>query len=69
MGTPTDRELGMHRRITRRDFINGVAIPVGGALALPSWARGQGQTPAPESAADTYPPTRTGMRGSHDGSW
>lgn len=34
----SDRDLGMHRRITRRDFINGVAIPVGGALVLPRWA-------------------------------
>jgi len=69
MAKTSDRELGMHRAITRRDFINGVAIPVGGALALPSWARALEQAPAPEQAADYYPPTRTGMRGSHDGSW
>jgi hypothetical protein len=28
-----DRELGMHCPITRRDFLNGVAIGVGGTLA------------------------------------
>ena len=26
-----DRELGMHRKITRRDFLDGVAMAVGGA--------------------------------------
>jgi hypothetical protein len=26
-----DRELGMHRKITRRDFINGVAATAGAA--------------------------------------
>ena len=28
----SDRDLGMHRRITRRDFINGVAIPPGNTM-------------------------------------
>ena len=28
----------MHRRITRRDFLNGVALAVGGAVILPNWA-------------------------------
>ena len=27
-----DRELGMHRDITRRDFLNGMAIAAGGAI-------------------------------------
>lgn len=65
-----DRELGMHRDITRRDFLNGIAMGVGGTLASP-WLGGllAAQTPAP-SAQDRpgyYPPTRTGMRGSHPG--
>ena len=30
-----DRELGLGRRITRRDFVQGVAVPVGGSLVLP----------------------------------
>ena len=59
----------MSREVTRRDFINGVAIPVGGALVLPRWANALGQTPAPEQEPNYYPPTETGMRGSHDGSW
>jgi spermidine dehydrogenase len=64
-----DRSLGMDRRITRRDFINGVAIPVGGAMVLPRWAAALDQEFAPEQAADYYPPLRTGMRGSHEGSF
>jgi len=59
--------------ITRRDFLNGVAIGVGGVL-LSSYS---GQIAAdlsasaapnglvgPEEFADYYPPTLTGMRGS-----
>ncbi len=69
MSNSSDRDLGMHRGITRRDFINGVALPVGGALVLPRAARASGQAPPPEHAADYYPPTETGLRGSHDGSW
>ena len=32
--TNRDRELGMDRTITRRDFLNGVALTVGGAAGL-----------------------------------
>jgi spermidine dehydrogenase len=53
----------MPDRMTRRDFLNGVAIGVGGAWTLPRWA----ETLLQDSA--TYPPARTGMRGSHDGSF
>ncbi len=31
-GEKEDRELGMNREITRRDFLNGVAIGAGSAL-------------------------------------
>jgi spermidine dehydrogenase len=61
-----DRELGMDRAISRRDFLDGVAMAVG-ATALGPWAAGGGslgaQTPAP------YPPALTGLRGSHPGSF
>jgi spermidine dehydrogenase len=66
-----DRELGMHRAIHRRDFVNGAAVALGASL-LPKWswalaldAQAAGQPPATEA----YPPRRTGMRGSHDGSF
>jgi spermidine dehydrogenase len=69
------RELGMGREITRRDFLNGVAIGVGGtfvgggigtetllaAAALDEFA--------PEKAPGYYPPARMGIRGNHDGTF
>lgn len=62
-----DRSLGMGRKITRRDFVNGVSVATAGALLLPEWA--QAQESAPEQAPDYYPPARTGMRGDHPGSF
>jgi spermidine dehydrogenase len=69
-----DRELGMQREITRRDFLNGVSFTVGASLLAtnPLWleAFGVPQSPfAPEKDPSYYPPAKTGMRGSHDGSW
>ena len=32
--TYSDKELGMGRRITRRDFMNGVAMSIGAAACL-----------------------------------
>jgi spermidine dehydrogenase len=60
--TPRDKELGMSRDITRRDFLNGVALTVGAAI-LPS------PLFAASDKADDYPPARTGLRGSHVGSF
>jgi spermidine dehydrogenase len=62
--TPTDRALGMHRAITRRDFVHDVGI-AGLGLALPSSGLAQ-----PEGGSGTYyPPTLTGLRGAHPGSF
>ena len=68
-----DRELGMHRKITRRDFLDGVAVTAGAAL-MPSvlFAAGLGAGQAavgPENSPGYYPPALTGMRGSHPGSF
>ena len=67
-----DRELGMHRNITRRDFLNGIAFGVGGTLASP-WLGGllsaQMAAPSAQDRPGYYPPTRTGMRGSHPGAF
>src|SRR2546430_9855931 len=70
-----EKDLGMGREITRRDFLNGVAIGVGGTLI----GGGLGTEPliaaaaldefAPEKAPDYYPPARQGMRGNHDGTF
>ncbi len=62
----TDRELGMNRRITRRDFLNGAAVTAGAAL-IPSRLFAAGDDP--EKAAGYYPPALTGLRGSHPGSF
>ncbi len=62
-----DRELGMHRRITRRDFINGVAVTAGASL-MPPRLLAAGATD-PEKSPDYYPPSLTGLRGSHPGSF
>jgi spermidine dehydrogenase len=64
-----DRELGMDRQITRRDFLNGFGITVGGGFVLSNheWlnAFGLPQSPfAAEKDPNYYPPALTGMRGS-----
>src|SRR5215468_8448269 len=67
-----DRELGMDRRITRRDFLNGVAIGLGAAMVRSGLGPLTWDAEAAGFAQDTpgyYPPALTGMRGSHDGSF
>jgi spermidine dehydrogenase len=69
-----DRELGMNREITRRDFLNGASIVVGASLAAgnATWLAAfglAGQSYAPEKSANYYPPAKTGLRGTHDGAW
>ena len=67
MTEPRDRELGMHRKITRRDFLNGVAVTAG-AFVMP-WDLLADQGAEAEKSANYYPPALTGMRGSHPGSF
>src|SRR5215831_14639030 len=55
--TDRDQELGMDRKITRRDFLDGIAMVIGGA-ACPFAIAGEG-LPA-------YPPALTGLRGDQD---
>jgi spermidine dehydrogenase len=66
-----DRELGMDRSITRRDFLDGVALALTGSALSATSLRALGLPPgfAPEKDSSYYPPALTGMRGSHDGSW
>ena len=66
-GMNRDRELGMDRPISRRDFLDGVAVAVGGASLLASNAGAA--TTFPQDRPGYDPPTLTGMRGSHDGSY
>ena len=67
-----DRQLGMDADISRRDFLNGVAL--GTALAvtpaqLLAQESSQSSTFAPEMTPGYNPSSLTGMRGSHDGSF
>ncbi len=60
-----DRRLGMDRPITRRDFLDGVAIAIGGAAVSALGAgRAQAFTPADDLA---YPPRSNGLQGQTDG--
>jgi spermidine dehydrogenase len=64
-----DKWLGMDRDITRRDFLNGAGVAVGGSLLGMPLTAAFGQTASAQSQAGYYPPTRQGMRGSHPGSF
>ena len=69
----SDRSLGMDRDISRRDFLNGVAM-VAGSLALSEAALSAGREGAAATATAPgedypYPPMRTGIRGSQPGSF
>lgn len=55
--------------ITRRDFLNGVAIGVGGALAVDPFRELLGADQPQTPTIEYYPPASTGMRGNHDGSY
>jgi spermidine dehydrogenase len=60
----------MHCPITRRDFLNGVAVGAGGLVAAdPMLAALLGDETAPEKTPGYYPPALTGMRGNHDGTF
>ena len=68
-----DKKLGMDRPITRRDFLNGVAVGASGAVAesvLPASVRGAlAPTGSAQDLPGYNPPALTGMRGSHEGSF
>ena len=70
---PRDREIGMDLAISRRDFVQGVAIGSAGILAAAALPGCTQATPAlPPGAQDLpgyYPPSLTGLRGSHAGSF
>ena len=66
-----DRDLGMGRAITRRDFVQGVAVATAGATALGRANAALAQVGAAVAVPtpDNYPPLRTGMRGAHPGAF
>ncbi len=70
---PSDRDLGMDRPITRRDFLQGAALAGTGLATAPLLAGCGYRTPALHTAAQDlpgyYPPRLTGLRGSHPGAF
>jgi spermidine dehydrogenase len=66
-----DDRLGMQQPITRRDFLNGVALASAAAVS-PAVAAALTAAPHESAAQDAlgyYPPLLTGMRGNHPGSY
>jgi spermidine dehydrogenase len=69
-----DKKLAMDRKITRRDFLDGVGIAVGGAVLASNapWVNAVETSTsdfAPEKASNYYPPALVGMRGNHEGTY
>jgi spermidine dehydrogenase len=64
----TDKELGMDRRITRRDFMNGAVLAIAAAAAPHSPLLAQGETEAQDHPGYD-PPAAHGLRGSHPGAF
>ncbi len=59
----------MARKVTRRDFLNGTQVAIGASLLTP-WTEVFGAALSPTvPGPDYYPPAKTGLRGSHAGSW
>src|SRR5215472_2871593 len=75
----SDNELGIQRDITRRDFLNGVSVGMGGALALQAglfaaldevaFASDAEKSAANATGVTEYPPALTGLRGSYDATY
>src|SRR5215831_9152363 len=67
-----NRAAGMNQPIARRDFLNGVAI-AGSSIASTMLPKMATEVLGGEAATDTgrgyYPPSLTGLRGSHPGSF
>ena len=69
MGNRKDRELGMGRGITRRDFLNRVALTAAAAMLPSALLAAADMQATREQSPDYYPPALTGLRGSHPGSF
>jgi spermidine dehydrogenase len=69
LGDLNDHDLGLRREITRRDFLNGVALTVGAAIVPSHLFAAFDVQSDPEKLPDYYPPALTGLRGSHPGSF
>ena len=59
------RDLGLTREITRRDFLNGVALTVGSAVASQAGLL----SALDANSSGNYPPALPGLRGSYDATY
>jgi spermidine dehydrogenase len=59
----------MSTGITRRDFMNGIAMTIVGTSCLDPVSAAPTQLPAAFGAPQNYPPALSGLRGSHVGSF
>lgn len=67
---PSDRNLGMDRRISRRDFLHGAGTLATGTLIPGLTLTGQVLASGiNDRAGSNYPPALTGLRGNHIGSF
>jgi spermidine dehydrogenase len=64
-----DKDLGMRCGITRRDFLNGVAVTASAAILPPHLLAALQHDLDPEKSPSYYPPALTGLRGSHVGAF
>jgi spermidine dehydrogenase len=69
MADVNDKDLGMDRSITRRDFLNGVAVTAGASILPPHVAAALQHDIDLEKSSAYYPPALTGLRGSHVGAF
>jgi spermidine dehydrogenase len=65
----SDRDLGMDRAIPRRDFLNGAAMAIGAAIVPGGLQSASAPGDEPQNRGGYDPPTSTGLRGSHPGSF
>ncbi len=67
---PSDHDLGMDRRISRRDLLHGVGALTTSTLLPGSALADDGlASEGTRVEASAYPPALTGLRGNHDGSF
>src|SRR5262249_4890324 len=66
-----DKRLGLDRPITRRDFLNGIALSVGATVVSADTVLAAALTreAALEKDLSYYPPAKKGLRGNHDGTF
>src|SRR5215467_10295802 len=69
MSDSHDHDLGMDRKISRRNFLSGSAVAIGATLLPFGSVLGNAAGPEPQNQAGYDPPVTAGLRGSHPGSF